>query len=135
MPENDLTKPSANGPEDTRPLFERAIKEMILTREMLIERFDGLSSRFDGLSSRFDTFIERFDELISRLTRLEERVDRLESRLVAFEEAVFARFDRLETQVRLLDHKFEEMVIDIANVRGAQRGLDKRVTELERKPA
>lgn len=100
MPENDLTKPSADGPEDTRPLFERAIKEMILTREMLIERFD-----------------------------------RLESRVVMFEQSVNERFDRLETQIRLLDHKFEEMVIDIANVRGAQRGLDKRVTELERKPA
>jgi len=114
MPEKDPTKRPADDPEDTRPLFERAIREMILTREMLIERFDELAARF---------------------TRLEERVDRLESRVAAFEQTVNERFDRLETQVRLLDHKFEEMVIDIANVRGAQRDLNKRVTQLERKPA
>jgi uncharacterized coiled-coil protein SlyX len=118
MPENDLTKPSANGPEDTRPLFERAIKEMILTREMLIERADRLESR-----------VAAFEQTVN------ERFDGLESRVAAFEQTVNQRFDRLETQVRLLDHKFEEMVIDIANLRGAQRGLDKRVTELERKPA
>lgn len=128
MPENDLTKRSADDPEDTRPLFERAIREMILTREMLTERFDDLTARFTRLEERFGRIEERFGQI-------EERVGQIESRLVAFEQAVLERFDRLETKIRLLDHKFDEMVIDIANVRGAQRDLNKRVIELERKPA
>lgn len=75
----------------TRPLIERAIAEMIQTREMLIERFDGQDARIVERLERverevrlfgrkMDIFNEELLELRHGHREVEERVNALEQR-------------------------------------------------------
>jgi GTP1/Obg family GTP-binding protein len=64
----------------TRPLFERAIAEMIQTREALIERLERVEKEIRLFGRKMDIFNEELLELWHGHREVEERVSALEQR-------------------------------------------------------
>ncbi len=64
----------------TRPLLDRAIAEMIQTREVLIERLERVEKEIRLFGRKMDIFNEELLELRHGHREVEERVSALEQR-------------------------------------------------------
>ena len=65
-------------------------------------------------------------EVNARFDRLDNRVDNLETEMRA-------GFEKVHTDMRLMNRKFDEFAGDMMDLRGRQRDLEKRTEVLERK--
>ncbi|MGH9901679.1 MAG: hypothetical protein ACRD68_07685 [Pyrinomonadaceae bacterium] len=81
-------------------------------------------ARFDAMDARFDAMDARFDAVETRLTTLEEKVDaRLrETRPI---------WEGVQTELRRINSKLDQVIADLFETRANQTALDKRVTHLE----
>lgn len=62
----------------TRPLLDRAIQEMIQTREIVVERFDRLEERMANLERKFDILVDDSITLRAQQKSFEKRLNALE---------------------------------------------------------
>jgi hypothetical protein len=69
-----------DGANVTRPLFERAIAEMVQTREVVIERLERVEKEIRLFGRKMDIFNEELLGLRHGHRELEERVSALEQR-------------------------------------------------------
>ena len=67
-----------------------------------------------------------------RLDSLETRVGSLETEVRTGFERVSAEFEKVHTDMRLMNHKFDEFASDMFDLRGRQRDLEKRTGALEK---
>ncbi|MGH9901222.1 MAG: hypothetical protein ACRD68_05205 [Pyrinomonadaceae bacterium] len=98
---------------------------------------DGASFE-ERVFARFDAMDARLDGIEGRLTTLEEKVDRRLQETRPIWEAVKAQLSSLEikvtdigVKVESIDEKMDVLALDLLELRGSQRSLNKRVTKLE----
>ena len=74
----------AHGTGTTRPVLDRIVKEMVETREMLMEQIAGvektLSARLDRIEKRLEVVTLDLMETRADQRRLTERMDEIERR-------------------------------------------------------
>jgi chromosome segregation ATPase len=116
--------------------------------ERLFSRLDAMDSRFELMDSRFDAMETRFDAME---TRFDRRFDGLDTRLQALEAkaldtkpiwenalaeivAVKENVQEVRGRVENIERKFELLIIDMMQLRGDQRRVDKRMDVLESSP-
>jgi chromosome segregation ATPase len=107
----------------------------------LFARLDGMEARFE---SRFRAIEERFDAVDERLDRLDTRVKALEAKALdtkpiwenALTEilAVKQVVEEVKNRMGNIERKFDVLIIDMMQLRGDQRGLEKRMDALEAPP-
>lgn len=77
----------------------------------------------------------RFDSIDGRLTALEDKVDRRLQETRPIWEQVLAKLENLEIEVRSGFRKLErqtgQLAVDVIEVRGYQKDLEKRMDRLE----
>jgi BMFP domain-containing protein YqiC len=96
--------------------------------ERVFARFDTLDARID----RFETRIEgKVDALDGRLTSLEEKVDSRLRETRPIWEAVLARLDVIEKEVKDIGRGVEILHKDVFQTRIKQEELRERVEKLE----
>lgn len=113
--------------------------------ERVFARFDAMDARFDGLGARVDA---GFNTVDTRLDGLDDRVKALEARSLdtkpIWERALAEIFEvkaevvevkaevlKVKAGVEDLNRKFDILTLDVMQVRGDQRGVNKRMDELE----
>jgi tetrahydromethanopterin S-methyltransferase subunit G len=127
--------------------------------ERVFARFDAMDARFDAMEARFES---RFAAIDARFDKLESRFDALEARVETRFNAVDARLDRVEIRVQALEskaldtkpiweqalvaivevkervenieRKFDVLTLDMMQLRGDQRRVEKRMDALESHP-
>ena len=97
---------------------------------MSTDRFTEIINLMSAMSREIGAFRT---EVNSRFDRLEARVGNLEGRVGSLETEMRAGFEKVHTDIRLLNHKFDEFAIDVMDLRARQRDLGKRTEVLERK--
>ena len=75
----------------------------------------------------------QFAEVNSRLDSLDARVGNLDTRVGSLETEVRTGFEKVHTDMRMMKHKFDEFAVDMMDLRGRQRDLEKRTEVLEKK--
>jgi chromosome segregation ATPase len=136
--------------ERTRDLpNNRSFEERLFSRlDAMDSRFELMDSRFDAMGTRFDAMETRFDAME---TRFDRRFDGLDTRLQALEAkaldtkpiwenalaeivAVKENVQEVKGRVENIERKFELLIIDMMQLRGDQRRVDKRMDALEFSP-
>jgi prefoldin subunit 5 len=96
--------------------------------ERVFARFDAFDARFDRSDARIDRFESRLeskvDALDKRLTALDEKVDTRLRETRPIWEAVQARLEEIEKEVRLIRRTIKALHSDILQVRGEQEELE-----------
>lgn len=129
--------------ETTRDLSDRRSFE-----ERVFARFDAMDARFGAVGARFDAmearFEARFNSIDARLDRVEARLDALDTRVQALEarsldtkpiwERALAEILEVKLRVESIERKFDVLTLDMMQLRGDQRGVDKRMDALESRP-
>lgn len=119
--------------ERTRELPNKSsFEERVFARfDAMDARFDAMDARFDGLEARVDV---RFNAVDTRLDGLNDRVKALEAKALDTKpiwERALAEIFELRKGVEDLNRKFDILTLDVMQVRGDQRGVNKRMDELE----
>jgi chromosome segregation ATPase len=127
--------------------------------ERLFARLDAMNSRFDAMEAQFDA---RFNSVEARLAameaRFDSRFDGLETRVQALEakaldtkpiweralaeivevkqsvEEVRGRVENIGQRVENIERKFDLLILDMMQLRGDQRRVEKRMDALESSP-
>lgn len=109
--------------------------------ERLFARFDTMETRFEA---RFRTVDVRFDAVDARLDGLDNRVQALEAkafdtrpiweRALAEISAVKQNVEEVKGRVENIERKFDVLIIDMMQLRGDQRRVEKRMDALESPP-
>lgn len=75
----------------------------------MLRRFDGVDQRLEAIDGRFDTVDERFKTVAYSLNAIDQRFDGIEQQIKVERnwvsgnfDAIFHRFDRLETEYQSL---------------------------------
>ncbi|MBC7932881.1 MAG: hypothetical protein H7Z38_20150 [Rubrivivax sp.] len=114
--------------------------------ERILARLDSIDSRLGNIESRLSDVENRLSTVENRLSTLEDRVDRRLQETRPIWEQVLVRLDNLEGVVSTLREEFRTglrrferqvalLAADVMQVRADQRDLDKRMDQLEPKPA
>ncbi len=100
-------------------------------------RFDAVDARFGTLDARFDAMDARFDGLDSRVQALEARAldtkpiwERALAEILEVKQGVAEVKGRVES----IERKFDVLALDMMQLRGDQRGVEKRMKGLESRP-
>lgn len=104
-------------------------------------RFDAMDARFDTMERRFDA---RFDAVDARFDGLDVRVQALESKAFdtkpiwerALSEILEVKqgVEMIKERVESIERKFDVLTLDMMQLRGDQRRVDKRMDALESRP-
>jgi chromosome segregation ATPase len=124
----------------------RSFEERVFARfDALDARLTSLESKIDGLDGRLTTLEEKVDVLDGRLSSLESKVDGIDGRLTALEEkvdarlretrpvweAMQARLESVENEVKEINRGVKVLHKDILQVRVDQEELRERIEKLE----
>jgi phosphopantothenate synthetase len=71
----------AQGANTTRPPLDQIVKEMVQTRETLIELMDGMGSRLERIEKQLEVMTLNVMQVRADQRRLEDRMDAIERRL------------------------------------------------------
>ena len=100
-------------------------------------RFDGMDTRFDRMDARFDAMDKRFDGLDSRAQALEARAldtkpiwERALAEILEVKQGVVEVKGRVEN----IERKFDVLALDMMQLRGDQRRVEKKMEGLESRP-
>jgi len=130
----------------TRDLPDRrSFEERVFARfdrmDVGFDAVDGLFARFDA---RFDAMDARFDSVDARLLSLDTRVQVLEAkaydtkpiweRALAEILEVKQGVEEVKGRVENIERKFDVLALDMMQLRGDQRRIDKRMDALESSP-
>lgn len=109
---------------DARPFEER-----------ILTRLDSMDARLSLMDSRLDSMETRLGSVDARLLTLEDKVERRLQDTRPMWEAVLARLDGMEKEMRasfrMLGRKINILNRDFLTIRGDIEDLDERVTKLE----
>jgi tetrahydromethanopterin S-methyltransferase subunit G len=92
--------------------------------ERVFARFDAMEARFDAMEARFDA---RFDALDSRVQALESKS--LDTKPIW--ERALAEILNIKERVENIERKFDVLTLDMMQLRGDQRRVEKRMDALE----
>jgi hypothetical protein len=95
--------------------------------ERVFARFDAVDARFDAMEARFD---RRFDGLDARVQALEARA--LDTKPIW--ERALAEILEVKERVENIERKFDVLTLDMMQLRGDQRRVEKRMDALESPP-
>ena len=95
--------------------------------ERVFARFDAVDARFDAMEARFD---RRFDGLDARVQALETRA--LDTKPIW--ERALAEILEVKERVENIERKFDVLTLDMMQLRGDQRRVEKRMDALESPP-
>jgi hypothetical protein len=84
MPEDNTQQ--LNDPLDTKPLIEQLAREMVLTREMLLERFERVDDRLSAIEKEIRLLGRKIDVFGEDLTRARVDVRDLDARVGTLEQ-------------------------------------------------
>ena len=102
--------------------------------ERVFARFDAIDARFDAMEARFEA---RFDAMDARLDGLDIRVQALEARALDTKpiwERALAEILEVKERVENIERKFDVLTLDMMQLRGDQRRVEKRMDALESRP-
>ena len=113
--------------------------------ERVFARFDAIDARFDAMEARFEArfdamdarFEARFDAMDARLDGLDIRVQALEARALDTKpiwERALAEILEVKERVENIERKFDVLTLDMMQLRGDQRRVEKRMDALESRP-
>lgn len=130
--------------------------------DAIAARFDGIEARFDGMEARlneiearfearlraiearFDAVDARFDAVDERLNDLDNRVKAVEAKALdtkpIWENALAEIFavkhivEEVKDRVENIERKFDVLTLDMMQLRGDQRRVEKRLDALESRP-
>jgi uncharacterized protein YaaR (DUF327 family) len=97
----------------------------------------------DGLDSRSfqERVFARFDALDNRLDGMDHRLETVDSRLITLEDKVDARlretrpiWEGVQTELRRINSKLDQMITDLFETRAEQSTLRKRIDQIETNP-
>lgn len=107
----------------------------------MFARFDSIDARFGTVDARFDAMEARFD---ARFDGLDTRVQALEARALdtkpIWERALAEIFEvkqgveEIRGRVESIERKFDVLTLDMMQLCGDQRRVDKRMDALESRP-
>jgi chaperonin cofactor prefoldin len=115
----------------------RELPEKISFENRVFARFDAMDGRFDTVGARFDTVERRFDAMDARFDGLDVRVQALESRALDTKpiwERALTEILEIKECVENIEHKFDVLTLDMMQLRGDQRRVEKRMDALESRP-
>jgi hypothetical protein len=132
--------------ETTRDISDKGSFE-----ERVFARFDAMDARFDAVDVRFDAMDVRFDAMDARFDAMDARFDGLDGRVQALEartldtkpiwERALAEIhevkqgvEEVKGRVESIERKFDVLTLDMMQLRGDQRRVDKRMDALESRP-
>ncbi|HEY5073452.1 MAG TPA: hypothetical protein VII34_02070 [Pyrinomonadaceae bacterium] len=99
--------------------------------ERVFARFDSIDARFGTVDARFDAMEARFD---ARFDALDSRVQALESKSLDTKpiwERALAEILNIKERVENIERKFDVLTLDMMQLRGDQRRVEKRMDALE----
>ncbi len=102
--------------------------------ERVFARFDAMEARFDAMEVRFDA---RFDGLDGRVQALEAKsldTKPIWERALAEIHEVQQGVEEVKGRVESIERKFDVLILDMMQLRGDQRRVDKRMDALESRP-
>lgn len=109
--------------------------------ERVFARFDSIDARFGTVDLRFDAMEARFD---SRFDGLDARVQALEARAIdtkpiwerALAEVLEVKqgVEEVKGRVENIERKFDVLTLDMMELRGDQRRVEKRMDAIESRP-
>jgi len=109
--------------------------------ERVFARFDSIDARFGTVDARFDAMEARFD---ARFDGLDARVQALEAKALdtkpIWERALTEIFEvkqgveAVKARVESMERKFDVLALDMMQLRGDQRQVNKRMDLLESRP-
>ena len=105
--------------------------------ERVFAQFDSMNARFNAIDSRFDTLEARFDRVDARLDGLDNRVQALEARALDTKpiwERALTEILAIKERVENIERKFDVLTLDMMQLRGDQRRVEKRMDALESQP-
>jgi hypothetical protein len=119
--------------ERTRDLSDnRSFEERVFARFDSIDAcFGTVDARFDAMEVRFDAMEARFD---ARFDALDSRVQALESKSLDTKpiwERALAEILNIKERVENIERKFDVLTLDMMQLRGDQRRVEKRMDALE----
>jgi chromosome segregation ATPase len=122
----------------------RDLPDDLSFEERIFVRFDVMEARFDAIEARFDTMEARFDAVDARLAGLDTRVRVLEAkaydtkpiweRALAEILEIKQGVEEVKGRVENIERKFDVLALDMMQLRGDQRRIDKRMDALESRP-
>jgi tetrahydromethanopterin S-methyltransferase subunit G len=102
--------------------------------ERVFARFDVMEARFEA---RFSSIDARLDRVEARLDSLDTRVQALEARAIDTKpiwERALAEILEVKERVENIERKFDVLTLDMMQLRGDQRRVEKRMDALESQP-
>lgn len=109
--------------------------------DRVFARFDVMEARFEV---RFSSIDARLDRVEARLDRVEARLDSLDTRVQALEaraidtkpiwERALTEILAIKERVENIERKFDVLTLDMMQLRGDQRRVEKRMDALESQP-
>ncbi len=102
--------------------------------ERVFARFDSIDARFGTVDAQFDAMEARFD---ARFDALDSRVQALESKSLDTKpiwERALAEILNIKERVENIERKFDVLTLDMMQLRGDQRRVEKRMDALESRP-
>src|SRR2546421_314963 len=133
--------------ERTRDLSDnRSFEERVFARFDVMEarfesRFTAIDARLGTIETRLDALEARaetrFNAVDARLDRLEIRVQALESKALDTKpiwEQALVEIHEIKERVENIERKFDVLTLDMMQLRGDQRRVEKRMDALESHP-
>ncbi len=116
--------------------------------ERVFARFDAMDGRFDNLDTRLASVEGKVDALDGRLTSVEKKVDAFDGRLTELEdkvdtrlretrpiwEAVLARLDGIDGELKSINRRMKVLNDYHLRLRGDVDDIEERVERLESEP-
>jgi tetrahydromethanopterin S-methyltransferase subunit G len=102
--------------------------------ERVFARFDVMEARFEA---RFSSIDARLDRVEARLDSLDTRVQALEARAIDTKpiwERALTEILAIKERVENIERKFDVLTLDMMQLRGDQRRVEKRMDPLESQP-
>src|SRR5882672_11177632 len=102
--------------------------------ERVFARFDSIDARFGTVDARFDVMEARFDK---RFDGLDNRVQALEARALDTKpiwERALTEILEVKERVENIERKFDVLTLDMMQLRGDQRRIEKRMDAIESHP-
>lgn len=117
-----------------------------LTRNLPQDGLERILARLDSIDSRLGNIESRLSDVENRLSTLEDRVDRRLQETRPIWEQILVRLANLESEVSTLREEFRTglrrferqvglLAKDVMEARADQLDLDRRMDQLEPKPA
>ena len=126
---------------DNRSFEARVFARFDSFEERVFSRFVAMETRIDAMEARFEA---RFNAIDARLDRVEARLDGLDIRVQALEsraldtkpiwERALAEILLVKERVENIEGKFDVLTLDMMQLRGDQRRVEKRTDGLESHP-